>query len=128
MGIVKHRESIRAAVIKRDNRTCRYCGRAKLYGRHLHLDHVHPKSAKGPDTVDNLVVSCKQCNFRKGVRSATAYAKKRIAQLELELATLHKLLECHEGAGWAHGAAASSCICDSSSAATEGSGWRKVGS
>jgi 5-methylcytosine-specific restriction endonuclease McrA len=32
------------------------------------IDHVHPESAGGPTTAENLVLACQRCNRRKGVR------------------------------------------------------------
>ncbi len=42
--------------------TCAYCGA----GTKLHWDHIIPISVGGPDTIDNLVRACEQCNLRKG--------------------------------------------------------------
>jgi 5-methylcytosine-specific restriction endonuclease McrA len=81
-------------VLKRDNFTCRYCGRSvssedlpvsrksddpaldelmvqlKLakYEVILEVDHVIPRSRGGGDDMDNLVTACKDCNRGKGAR------------------------------------------------------------
>lgn len=47
-------------VMRRDNRTCRYCG-----GRATEVDHVIPHSRGGPDDPENLVAACKPCNSSK---------------------------------------------------------------
>ncbi|MGA5820898.1 HNH endonuclease [Kitasatospora sp. NPDC094028] len=70
---------VRAEVLQRDGWQCRGCGwspgdcvpRASsgrpLY-RGLEIDHIHPKSLGGPDTIDNFQVLCTSCNTRKGAR------------------------------------------------------------
>lgn len=61
------RPSLRFDVFKRDNFTCRYCGR-RTPEAILQVDHVIPRSAGGPDELYNLVTSCAQCNLGKGAR------------------------------------------------------------
>lgn len=58
--------AVRQAVMRRDRRTCRYCGRRP---RRLHIDHVVPHSRGGPSDIDNLVVACRRCNLGKGART-----------------------------------------------------------
>lgn len=53
---------LRDQVMKRDNHTCRYCGRRSVY---LDCDHVYPVSRGGETTLDNLVAACHTCNTRK---------------------------------------------------------------
>jgi len=68
--------SLRAAVIARDGRACRYCSTPVRERRHRHdsgrdtleIDHVVPVVAGGMTTLANLVVSCFGCNRRKGGR------------------------------------------------------------
>ncbi len=55
----------RFEVFKRDNFTCRYCGR-KTPNVVLEIDHVIPKSQGGTDELENLVTSCWECNRGKG--------------------------------------------------------------
>lgn len=49
------------------------------------LDHLIPRASKGPNKVENIVLSCYTCNHRKGTKSATEYLailnaeKRRIA-------------------------------------------------
>ncbi len=57
----------RRGVLRRDNYTCQYCGRA-LPPADLTLDHVLPRSRGGPAAWDNIVAACKPCNHRKGDR------------------------------------------------------------
>jgi len=52
-------------VLKRDGFTCQYCGR-RTPDVLLEVDHIIPKSKGGPDTIDNLVTACFDCNRGKG--------------------------------------------------------------
>jgi 5-methylcytosine-specific restriction endonuclease McrA len=55
----------RRNVYLRDDFTCQYCGR-RMPSRDLNLDHVTPRSQGGKATWENLVTSCRRCNFSKG--------------------------------------------------------------
>jgi 5-methylcytosine-specific restriction endonuclease McrA len=55
----------RRNVYLRDNFTCQYCGHRPTL-KELNLDHVTPRSQGGAATWENLVTSCRRCNFRKG--------------------------------------------------------------
>lgn len=53
-------------VYKRDNYTCQYCGYNLLSCTEfleLNIDHIKPWVAMGGNSMDNLVVSCKECNL-----------------------------------------------------------------
>jgi 5-methylcytosine-specific restriction endonuclease McrA len=54
----------RAALFRRDDDTCQYCGRQKSK-KDLNIDHVFPQSRGGKNSWKNLVVSCIPCNNRK---------------------------------------------------------------
>lgn len=51
----------RRAVFARDGHRCQYCGRPAE-----NLDHVVPRSRRGPHSWENVVASCRSCNARKG--------------------------------------------------------------
>lgn len=53
---------VRNQVYRRDNHTCRYCGRKD---GPFHCDHVYPESKGGETTADNLVTACSDCNRKK---------------------------------------------------------------
>ena len=84
-------QQVRAEVVARDKRTCRYCGKPKLYTTQLNIDHVHPEAQGGLFVADNLVVACKQCNHRKGKKSVADYVAHRLKEVERELAALQAL-------------------------------------
>ena len=45
---------------------CAYCG---AIGVALHWEHIIPLSRNGPNTIDNMVLSCARCNLEKGPRN-----------------------------------------------------------
>jgi 5-methylcytosine-specific restriction endonuclease McrA len=55
-------------VMVRDRFQCQYCG-AVLSPQALSIDHVIPRSQRGPATWENLVACCHPCNLRKGGRT-----------------------------------------------------------
>ena len=63
---VPHRSRVpltRAALMRRDNYLCAYCGtRADT------IDHVIPRSRGGTHAWENCVASCNRCNHRKADR------------------------------------------------------------
>lgn len=64
---VPYRENkpTRRNIFIRDNYTCRYC-KKQLSADDLSIDHVLPKSRGGKESWENLVTSCKNCNYKKG--------------------------------------------------------------
>ena len=63
---IPHRSRIpltRAALMRRDNFRCAYCG-----GAADTIDHVVPRSRGGAHVWENCVASCNQCNHRKADR------------------------------------------------------------
>lgn len=73
----------RYEVLKRDNHTCRYCG-GSAPDVVLTVDHVTPKALGGPDTPDNLVAACKDCNAGKSSTSPGDPLVVDVAQKALE--------------------------------------------
>ena len=63
---IPHRNRVpltRAALMRRDNYRCAYCG------RHAEtIDHVLPRSRGGQHAWENCVASCTMCNHRKADR------------------------------------------------------------
>lgn len=64
-------ERIRQAVLKRDQRVCRYCG-----SEARSVDHITPRSKGGTDDPFNLVAACGSCNSGKRDRSAQDFMKR----------------------------------------------------
>lgn len=62
----------RSALMARDNRTCKYCGKTATT-----IDHVLPRSRGGTHTWGNVVAACSPCNAKK--------ASKLLSELGWEL-------------------------------------------
>ncbi|MBK6572937.1 MAG: HNH endonuclease [Saprospiraceae bacterium] len=58
---------LRFAVLKRDNFSCKKCGRAPAKDPSiiLHVDHITPWSKGGETVIGNLEALCEQCNLGK---------------------------------------------------------------
>lgn len=58
---------LRWTILKRDNFSCRKCGRspAKDQNVNLHVDHIIPWSKDGETELNNLETLCEQCNLGK---------------------------------------------------------------
>lgn len=71
------RVSLQFAIYLRDDWTCIYCGHQFSEGdwksRQLTLDHIVPRSQKGRDTWENLVVSCGSHNQQRASKSIEDY-------------------------------------------------------
>jgi len=57
-------KAVRFAVLKRDNFTCRYCGRSAP-DVVLEVDHIISRAQGGSDDPSNLITSCLDCNAGK---------------------------------------------------------------
>ena len=57
-------QKLRESILRRDNRTCFYCG-----GCANCVDHITPYSRTGDNSPENLVAACIECNSRKGART-----------------------------------------------------------
>lgn len=62
---------LRFEVLRRDNHTCRYCGRSAPEVK-LTVDHVIPETLGGSDDPSNLVAACADCNAGKSSVPADA--------------------------------------------------------
>lgn len=60
--------ALRRRIMKRDNYTCRYCGKYMPDEVGLHIDHIIPIAKGGRTVPSNLQVLCSKCNGRKGSR------------------------------------------------------------
>lgn len=55
---------LRFEILRRDNHTCRYCGRSAPEVK-LTIDHVVPETLGGKTEATNLVTACQDCNAGK---------------------------------------------------------------
>ena len=58
----------RTSLFRRDEHTCQYCG-VRLPAVKLQVEHVIPRSRKGPTTWENTVAACNACNSHKADRT-----------------------------------------------------------
>ncbi|GAB2970155.1 hypothetical protein GCM10027076_03520 [Nocardioides montaniterrae] len=56
---------VRLAIWLRDGGRCKLCGDVEPHDGMLHLDHITPWSAGGPDTSDNLRLLCERHNIER---------------------------------------------------------------
>ena len=70
---------IRSYIFHRDGARCLYCGNAMA--ERYELDHIVPRSRGGTNRISNLVVSCQDCNGRKGNSSLEEFLANRPARL-----------------------------------------------
>lgn len=77
-GELYGQENVKMYVRARDKYTCQYCG--EIMPKRLEVDHIIPRSRGGAFTPDNLVVSCHDCNQRKGNKTAEEFGYPEIQQ------------------------------------------------
>lgn len=58
-------KELRKEIMKRDNYTCRNCGKYMPDEIGLHIDHIVPVSKGGKSVPSNLQVLCSKCNGKK---------------------------------------------------------------
>jgi hypothetical protein len=68
---------VREYLLDKWQRTCAYCGKTALP---LEVEHILPKSRGGSNRVDNLTLSCRQCNVKKGNQTAAEFGFPEIRQ------------------------------------------------
>ena len=63
--------SLRADVVHRAEERCEYC-RLSQHGQEaaFHIDHVVPRAANGPTSLDNLALACVSCSLRKWAKQS----------------------------------------------------------
>ena len=61
---------IREYLLEKFHRKCVYCGKTNIP---LEIEHLTPRSRNGPDTVDNLAISCHECNQKKNNLTAEEF-------------------------------------------------------
>ena len=95
---------IREYLLEKFNRTCVYCKKKDIP---LEVEHVIPKCRGGTDRVDNLAISCKDCNRKKGKMTAEEFGhpdvqkqvKKTLKDAAIVNATRQAVLEALQRTG-----------------------------
>ena len=86
-------------MLVKDDNACAYCDAAN---DNFHWEHIIPKSRGGPDSIDNMVLACPDCNLRKGAKDPFEwYGDKRKYKIpRLVLGEYLKLVfEAHQAGG-----------------------------
>jgi hypothetical protein len=62
---VPHRLYVEVA--RRARRRCEYCRAPEsVFNLEFEVEHIVPRSRRGPDELSNLALACRSCNLRKG--------------------------------------------------------------
>jgi 5-methylcytosine-specific restriction endonuclease McrA len=77
MGYGKKWDSMRRAILIRDNFQCRQCGRLCGGKGEAHVDHIIPKKKSGSNAEQNLQTLCVSCHAKKTNREMKALALRR---------------------------------------------------
>jgi hypothetical protein len=69
---------VREYLLEKWKRKCAYC---KKTGLKLEIEHINPKSRGGSNRVDNLTISCRKCNVKKGNKTAEEFGHPKVQNL-----------------------------------------------
>lgn len=72
----------RRSVYEKYNRRCAYCG-VILKLAAMQVDHIHPKSLGGSDDFENLMPSCRSCNYLKATHSVDEFRERIISTADV---------------------------------------------
>jgi len=73
---------MRINVLKRDDYRCLWCGRGRVDGVNLDVDHIIAEAWGGMTTEDNLGTLCSHCNRAKGADYFGSYLLKTIFKVK----------------------------------------------
>ncbi|MBD2450120.1 HNH endonuclease [Nostoc sp. FACHB-152] len=79
----------REYLLEKWNRQCAYCGIKDIP---LQIEHIHPRSKGGSNSITNLTLSCEKCNVKKGTKDIKDFLKKDPTKLQKILAQAKKPL------------------------------------
>lgn len=79
----------REYLLEKWNRQCVYCG---VQNVPLQIEHIHPRSKGGSNSITNLTLSCEKCNVKKGTKDIKDFLKKDPNKLQKILAQAKKPL------------------------------------
>lgn len=69
--------NVRNYLLEKFNYECAYCSKTDVP---LEVEHIVPKSRGGSDRVDNLTISCRECNQKKGNQTAKEFGHPEIQE------------------------------------------------
>ncbi|MFH7024645.1 MAG: RNA-guided endonuclease IscB [Heteroscytonema crispum UTEX LB 1556] len=73
----------REYLLEKWDRQCAYCGVKDVT---LQIEHIHPRSKGGSNSITNLTLSCEKCNTKKGTKDIKDFLKKDPSKLTKILA------------------------------------------
>lgn len=73
----------REYLLEKWGRQCAYCGVKDVP---LQIEHIHPRSKGGSNSITNLTLSCEKCNIKKGTKDIKDFLKKDPSKLTKILA------------------------------------------
>ncbi|MEA5569231.1 RNA-guided endonuclease IscB [Anabaena sp. UHCC 0399] len=79
----------REYLLEKWGRQCAYCG---IKDVPLQIEHIHPRSKGGSNSITNLSLSCEKCNIKKGTKDIRDFLKKDPSKLQKILAQAKKPL------------------------------------
>lgn len=68
--------NIRNYLLEKHNRKCFYCGKTVS---DFEVEHMRPKSRGGSNRIDNLTLSCHDCNEKKGTLTAVEFIQQTLS-------------------------------------------------
>ncbi|BAZ19436.1 HNH endonuclease (plasmid) [Kalymmatonema gypsitolerans NIES-4073] len=77
----------REYLLEKWNRQCAYCGVKDVP---FQVEHIHPRSKGGSNSITNLTLSCEKCNVKKGTKDIKDFLKKDPTKLQKILAQAKK--------------------------------------
>lgn len=81
---------VREYLLEKWGRKCAYCGSEDVA---LQIEHIDPKTNGGSNRINNLCLSCKPCNTRKGKLDIRTFMKNKQERLQKILAQAKKPLK-----------------------------------
>ena len=81
-------QQARQIVLARDNFSCVECGQKVEYTKDLHVHHIVPFDAGGPDEPYNLRTLCAGCHSLRHLNLHASLGRKWIEKWAISLATL----------------------------------------
>jgi 5-methylcytosine-specific restriction endonuclease McrA len=79
----------REYLLEKWSRQCAYCGVKDVP---FQIEHIHPRTKGGSNSISNLTLSCEKCNIKKGTKDIEEFLKKEPAKLSKILAQSKKPL------------------------------------
>lgn len=74
---------------------CEWCG-VSLVNQAFELDHIYGLSQQGANTMDNLVVTCPDCNRRKSKKHPARFASEIYSETGHKTRLVDRILQDHE--------------------------------